>query len=182
VLAVGAARARASARLPRLLIGSGLIGIAIGIVNVLLPVLIKKDFSGLAGSDDGVYTMAFIGRRRHSPPADGAAQQADGRLLVFRRSPSGLVPVVLAMVVWMPRLTGGAGSEPLGSRVALQGIWTNALAWQVTFVLMGLQSALGLLRLRLGSRRSCANRGYERRQRRRPGLGLHHSARSSPHW
>jgi CP family cyanate transporter-like MFS transporter len=138
VLAVGLV-VRGFGTIATLLIGSGLIGVAIGIVNVLLPVLIKKDFSGSAALMTGVYTMSL---------STGAAL-ASGLTVPLSKLMDGswssalavwAVPVLLAMVVWMPRLTGAAEAS-LGSRVALRGIWTNALAWQVT-LFMGLQSAL----------------------------------------
>jgi CP family cyanate transporter-like MFS transporter len=138
VLAVGLL-VRGFGTIATLLIGSGLIGIAIGIVNVLLPVLIKKDFSGSTALMTGVYTMAL---------STGAAL-ASGLTVPLSKLMDGswssalavwAVPVLLAMVVWMPRLTG-ATEASLGPRVALRGIWTNALAWQVT-LFMGLQSAL----------------------------------------
>jgi len=122
-----------------LLIGSGLVGIGIGIVNVLLPVLIKRDFSGSAALMTGVYTMAL---------STGAAL-ASGLTVPLSRLMDGswplalaawVVPVLGAMVVWVPRLQS-ASEASLGPRVELRGIWTNALAWQVT-LFMGLQSAL----------------------------------------
>lgn len=122
-----------------LLIGSGLVGIGIGIVNVLLPVLIKRDFSGSAALMTGVYTMAL---------STGAAL-ASGLTVPLSKLMDGswslalvawVIPVLGAMIVWTPRLAGAAEAS-LGSRVELRGIWTNALAWQVT-LFMGLQSAL----------------------------------------
>jgi MFS transporter, CP family, cyanate transporter len=138
VLAVGLL-VRGFGTVAALLIGSGLIGIAIGIVNVLLPVLIKKDFSGSPALMTGVYTMAL---------STGAAL-ASGLTVPLSKLmdsswPSALaawvVPVLGAMAVWVPRLKG-ASEAGLGPRVGLRGIWTNALAWQVT-LFMGLQSAL----------------------------------------
>jgi MFS transporter, CP family, cyanate transporter len=138
VLAVGLL-VRGVGTIAALLIGSGLIGIAIGIVNVLLPVLIKKDFSGAPALMTGVYTMAL---------STGAAL-ASGLTVPLSRLMDGswplalaawVVPVLGAMVAWVPRLQS-ASEAGLGPRVALRGIWTNALAWQVT-LFMGLQSAL----------------------------------------
>jgi CP family cyanate transporter-like MFS transporter len=138
VLAVGLL-VRGVGTVAALLIGSGLIGIAIGIVNVLLPVLIKKDFSGSPALMTGVYTMAL---------STGAAL-ASGLTVPLSKWMDGswplalaawVVPVLGAMAVWMPRLKG-ASEASLGPRVDLRGIWTNALAWQVT-LFMGLQSAL----------------------------------------
>jgi len=138
VLAVGLLL-RGFGTVAALLIGSGLVGIGIGIVNVLLPVLIKRDFSGSAALMTGVYTMAL---------STGAAL-ASGLTVPLSKLMDGswslalvawVIPVLGAMIVWTPRLAGAAEAS-LGSRVELRGIWTNALAWQVT-LFMGLQSAL----------------------------------------
>jgi CP family cyanate transporter-like MFS transporter len=138
VLAVGLL-VRGFGTVAALLIGSGLIGIAIGIVNVLLPVLIKKDFSGSPALMTGVYTMAL---------STGAALASGLTVPLSKLMDSSwpaalaawVVPVLGAMAVWVPRLKG-ASEASLESRVGLRGIWTNALAWQVT-LFMGLQSAL----------------------------------------
>jgi CP family cyanate transporter-like MFS transporter len=138
VLAVGLLL-RGFGTVPALLIGSGLIGIAIGIVNVLLPALIKKDFPRSAAFMTGVYTMALA----------GGAAVASGLTVPLSKLmneswalslAAWAVPVAAAMVVWLPRLQDPpeAGAGP---RLALRGIWSNALAWQVT-LFMGLQSAL----------------------------------------
>ena len=138
VLAVGLL-VRGFGTIPALLIGSGLVGIGIGIVNVLLPVLIKKDFAGSPALMTGVYTMAL---------STGAAL-ASGLTVPLSRLMEGswssalaawVVPVLVAMVVWISHLKDTSEAS-LGSRVDLRGIWTNALAWQVT-LFMGLQSAL----------------------------------------
>src|SRR5262249_32047062 len=122
-----------------LLIGSVLAGVGIGIVNVLLPALIKKDFPNSAASMTGVYTMALA----------GGAALASGptvplRTLMADSWPWALaawaVPVLAAMLVWLPRLHD-APEASAARRLPLQGIWRNGLAWQVTFF-MGLQSAL----------------------------------------
>ncbi|HUL05369.1 MAG TPA: MFS transporter [Candidatus Acidoferrum sp.] len=130
---------RGAGTVPALLSGSVLIGIGIGIVNVLLPALIKKDFPRSAALMTGVYTMAL---------STGAAL-ASGLTVPLSKLLAGswawalaawVLPVLAAMVAWLPRLrdTPEAG---VGRRVDLRGIWTSALAWQVT-LFMGLQSAL----------------------------------------
>jgi CP family cyanate transporter-like MFS transporter len=130
---------RGAGTVPALLIGSVLVGIGIGIVNVLLPALIKKDFPRSAALMTGVYTMAL---------STGAAL-ASGLTVPLSKLLAGswpwalaawVLPVLVAMVAWLPRLGDGAEADP-GRRLRLRGIWTNALAWQVT-LFMGLQSAL----------------------------------------
>jgi len=108
-------------------------------VNVLLPVLIKKDFSGAPALMTGVYTMAL----------SAGAALASGLTVPLSKLMDGswplalaawVVPVLAAMVAWLPRLKDPPEAGP-GRCVDLRGIWTNALAWQVT-LFMGLQSAL----------------------------------------
>jgi CP family cyanate transporter-like MFS transporter len=138
VLAVGLLL-RGFGTVSALLIGSGLIGIAIGIVNVLLPALIKKDFPRSAALMTGVYTMAL----------SGGAALASGLTVPLSKLLAGswawalaawVIPVLAAMIAWRPRLKDPPEASA-GQRMELRGIWTNALAWQVT-LFMGLQSAL----------------------------------------
>src|SRR4029450_8570462 len=138
VLAVGMLL-RGFGTVSALLIGSGLIGIAIGIVNVLLPALIKKDFPRSAALMTGVYTMAL----------SGGAALASGLTVPLSKLLAGswawalaawVIPVLAAMIAWRPRLKDPPEASA-GQRMELRGIWTNALAWQVT-LFMGLQSAL----------------------------------------
>lgn len=130
---------RGAGTVPALLIGSVLIGVGIGIVNVLLPALIKKDFARSAALMTGVYTMAL---------STGAAL-ASGLTVPLSKLLAGswawalaawVLPVLAAMVAWLPRLRD-APEAGAGQRLPLRGLWTNALAWQVT-LFMGLQSAL----------------------------------------
>jgi CP family cyanate transporter-like MFS transporter len=138
VLAVGLLL-RGYGTVSALLVGSGLIGIAIGIVNVLLPALIKKDFPRSAALMTGVYTMAL----------SGGAALASGLTVPLSKLMAGswawalaawVIPVLMAMVAWRSRLKDPPEAST-GQRMDLRGIWTNALAWQVT-LFMGLQSAL----------------------------------------
>jgi CP family cyanate transporter-like MFS transporter len=130
---------RGAGTVSALLIGSVLIGVAIGIVNVLLPALIKKDFPRSAALMTGVYTMAL---------STGAAL-ASGFTVPLSKLLAGswawalaawVLPVLAAMIAWLPRL-GDVPDASASQRLRLRGLWTNALAWQVT-LFMGLQSAL----------------------------------------
>jgi MFS transporter, CP family, cyanate transporter len=138
VLAVGLLL-RGLGTVSALLIGSGLIGIAIGIVNVLLPALIKKDFPRSAALMTGVYTMAL----------SGGAALASGLTVPLSKLMAGswawalaawAIPVLAAMIAWRSRLNDPPEASA-GQHMDLRGIWTNVLAWQVT-LFMGLQSAL----------------------------------------
>ena len=124
---------------PALMVSSGLVGIAIGIVNVLLPALIKKDFPESPAFMTGVYTMAL----------SAGAALASGLTVPLSKLMAGswawalaawVIPVVVAMIAWRTRMQDPPDGDG-GRRMSLRGLWTNGLAWQVT-LFMGLQSAL----------------------------------------
>lgn len=111
-------------------------GAAIGAANVLLPSLIKRDFSDRAALMTGLYTMALCG---------GAAMAA-GTVVPLGRALGGW-PFGLAF--WaLPALIAAAAFAPLAIRANRgpaqpgQGwIWRDRLAWKVT-LFMGLQSSI----------------------------------------
>lgn len=114
--------------------GTAIIGCGIAIGNVLLPGLIKRDFPGQVARLTGAYSLtmgvaAAIGSMLVVP----VAQQGygwPGALLALMVFP------VVAMLVWFPQLSNHNPST-LSSSKALhsRGIWTSALAWQVTLFL-----------------------------------------------
>lgn len=114
--------------------GTAIIGCGIAIGNVLLPGLIKRDFPGQVARLTGAYSLtmgvaAAIGSMLVVP----VAQQGygwPGALLALMVFP------VVAMIVWFPQLSNHTQST-LSSSKALhsRGIWTSALAWQVTLFL-----------------------------------------------
>ena len=115
--------------------GAVLAGAAIGVVNVLLPALVKRDFPDRVALMTGLYTMVL---------SAGAALAAGASApLVLHLGSWGealavwTVPALLAAAALVPALPARSG--PLVHR-PLPGLWRNALAWQVT-LLMGFQSA-----------------------------------------
>ncbi|WP_242490127.1 CynX/NimT family MFS transporter [Noviherbaspirillum cavernae] len=114
-------------------------GASIGVVMVLLPGILKRDFARQVGGMTGVYTMALC---------LGAALAAG--LTVPLKQFAGdswrvglafwLVPVLLAAVVWWPQ-TRHAGARNAARRYTVQGLRRDPIAWQVT-AYMGLQSTL----------------------------------------
>lgn len=137
VLAVGVG-VRGLATFPALLVGSVLAGAGIGIVNVLLPGLVKRDFPNQAATMTGVYTMALC----------AGAAVASGATVPLGEISGGwwwglawwTVPVLIAVVVWFPLLPRRTGA-PHTASVTVRGLWRSPLAWQVTLY-MGLQSSL----------------------------------------
>lgn len=131
--------ARVFAGIPGLFIGTLIAGASIGMIMVLLPGIIKRDFQRQAGTMTGVYTMALcLGAALSAGLTVPLQQLADGdwrMALAFW-----LLPVVLAAAVWWPQIHKvGAGAS--ATRYKVKGMWKSGLAWQVT-AYMGLQSSL----------------------------------------
>lgn len=122
-------------------LGSLMAGASIGIVGVLLPGIVKRDFPQHAGTLTGVYTMALC---------LGAAMAAGATVPLARHFDDswalGLgfwaLPALLAMLVWLPQARQGHGLHKVAYRV--RGLWRDPLAWQVTLY-MGLQSSLAYI-------------------------------------
>ncbi|CRI55518.1 CynX/NimT family MFS transporter [Pseudomonas sp. CCOS 191] len=122
-------------------IGSLMAGASIGIIGVLLPGIVKRDFPQHAGTLTGVYTMALC---------LGAAMAAGATVPLTRHFDDNwalglgfwVLPALLAMLVWLPQSRQGHGVHKVAYRV--QGLWRDPLAWQVTLY-MGLQSSLAYI-------------------------------------
>lgn len=123
--------------------GTLIAGAAIGMIGVLLPGLVKREFAEQASVMTGVYTMALC---------LGAAVAA-GLTVPVQLTFNGnwqpalaiwALPALLAALVWWPRLQEQQALAPhtRSSRAApVRGLWRDTLAWQVT-LFMGLQSSL----------------------------------------
>lgn len=130
-------------------IGTALLGVAIGCMNVILPSLVKRDFPRHVGQVTGLYTatqggMAAVGAGIVVPVAHGTGLGWPVGLGIW----AGLA--VIAMAVFAPQLrrrpdphphsrptvvADGEGGTPVGHR----NPWGSSLAWKIT-VFMGLQS------------------------------------------
>jgi MFS transporter, CP family, cyanate transporter len=137
-VAVACAMRLAPSALP--LYASGVLaGIAIGIMNVLLPGIVKRDFPERVGAVTGFYTMMLcVG-------AAGAAALAPQVEIVFDTAwPLALavwgILALIALPAWAP-LRAHFHSLPQAPAGAARNLWTNALAWQVT-IYLGLASSL----------------------------------------
>ena len=122
-------------------LGSLMAGASIGIIGVLLPGIVKRDFPRHAGTLTGVYTMALcLGAAMAAGATVPLARHFDGSWAL------GLgfwvLPAVLAMLVWLPQARKGHGLHKVAYRV--RGLWRDPLAWQVTLY-MGLQSSLAYI-------------------------------------
>ncbi|WP_210415862.1 MFS transporter [Humibacter ginsenosidimutans] len=144
--------------------GTVLLGLAIALINVLLPALVKRDYPSRVGSVTGTYSAVQSGVAAIAAgvavPIAGAADHG-WRLSIGIWAGLALV----ALAVFLPQLRvgaqrqpassaeqGGAGAEPAnpptdaasGRTPAARGYrspWGSALAWQVT-LFMGLQSTI----------------------------------------
>ena len=122
-------------------LGSLMAGASIGIIGVLLPGIVKRDFPQHAGTLTGVYTMALcLGAAMAAGATVPLAQHFGGSWAL------GLgfwvLPALLAMLVWLPQARQGHGLHKVAYRV--RGLWRDPLAWQVTLY-MGLQSSLAYI-------------------------------------
>ncbi|MFL6142514.1 MAG: MFS transporter [Labedaea sp.] len=123
--------------LPWLFIGTALIGVAIGLVNVLLSALIKRDHPDRAAGLTGLYittmgAFAMVGA--------GIAVPVAGAMPGGWRAALGLWVVVaaVALIAWLPRLRANARPATSGEPTD-RSHWRSGLAWQLT-AFMGLQS------------------------------------------
>lgn len=121
--------------------GSLLAGASIGIIGVLLPGIVKRDFPRQAGAMTGVYTMALcMGAAIAAGSTVPLSQYFDGSWaagLGFW-----LIPAILAALFWFPQARGSHGSNRAVYKV--RGLLRDPLAWQVTLY-MGLQSSLSYI-------------------------------------
>lgn len=121
--------------------GSILAGASIGVIGVLLPGIVKRDFARHAGTMTGVYTMALC---------LGAAMAAGASVPLSEHFDQGwtaglgfwVIPALLAAVCWLPQVGSKHGAHNVAYRV--RGLLRDPLAWQVTLY-MGLQSSLAYI-------------------------------------
>lgn len=121
-----------------LFIGQALAAVGIGVINVLLPGIVKRDFSTRIALMTGLYSMAFcVGAACAAAATVPLAERLGGwgaGLAVWA------APAALAALVWWVCRPAERAAGP-SRAYAVRGLWTDRLAWQVT-VFMGMQSAL----------------------------------------
>jgi CP family cyanate transporter-like MFS transporter len=118
--------------LPGLFAGTAITGASIGVVMVLLPAIIKRDFARHAALTTGLYSMALCFGAALAAGATAPLEQFAGgdwrAALAFWT-----VPALLAAAVWWPqavrRNSKGDAATPGG---AVRGLHKSPLAWQVT--------------------------------------------------
>lgn len=117
-----------------LFIGTAVIGCGIALGNVLLPGLIKRDFSQHVAKMTGAYSLTMGGAAALGSamvvPLALAGLGWRGALLTLMVFP------LLALFVWLPQSRRQATTPLTGSgAIHNRGIWRSALAWQVTLFL-----------------------------------------------
>jgi CP family cyanate transporter-like MFS transporter len=127
--------------------GTVLLGLAIAVGNVLLPSIIKRDFSDRVGVMTGLYsafmgTWAAIASGMSVPLARGIGLGWRGSLAFWA------ILSAIALLSWWPLLRSrrktDRGVEESGSKEPARSksrLWRSPLAWQVTWF-MGLQSLM----------------------------------------
>ena len=119
--------------------GTVLAGASIGVIGVLLPGIVKRDFPERPAAMTGFYTMALC---LGAAVAAGATVPLRDRFGGDWRPALAFwaVPATVAAMVWLPQLrTRHEHSTRI--RHEVRGLWRDPLAWQVT-AYMGLQSSL----------------------------------------
>lgn len=139
ILAIGIV-ARSVPWLPALWIGTALLGLAVALINVLLPAVVKRDFPDSAGRVTGVYSVAqsafaALGAGLAVPVA-GTADH--GWRIAFGMW-AGLALIGLAF--FLPRLRSDTGAPTAVPATPHRLPWGSPLAWMVT-LFMGLQSTI----------------------------------------
>ena len=120
--------------------GTVLAGCGIAVMNVLVPSLIRRRFPGHVGLMTGVYITALVAGGSLSAAATVPLRDAaNGSLHVALGIWA--IPIVIALVVWLPQRRHRALPAVAGGREAIRALGRSRVAWYVT-LFMGLQSLL----------------------------------------
>ena len=116
--------------------GTALAGAAIATGNVLLPVIVRRDFPDRTGSAMALYTTSLIGFAALSA---GVTVPLANRLGGGWRPGLGIwaIPAAVAALAWLPALVRrdatGDADDPSGARTpTVRPLLRQPLAWQVT--------------------------------------------------
>ena len=122
-----------------LFLGTAVIGAAIGVVGVLLPGLVKRDFRDHGTVMTGLFTMCLCWGAAFAAGVMVPLTEMLGDHWAWSLA-AWSVPALCATLIWAP-MVPRRGSVPLVPPAPVRGLWRNPLAWQVT-LFMGLQSSL----------------------------------------
>lgn len=141
LLMIGIAVRSLSATVP-LFAGTVLLGLAIAVCNVLIPGLVKRDFSHNVGLMTGLYSVSMnlcgaIASGVSVPLAHNLGFGWNGALGIW-----GLLALIAALF-WFPKARASHASAGITTSGAStrRSLWRSPLAWIIT-LFMGLQSLL----------------------------------------
>ncbi|HWO96068.1 MFS transporter [Bacillus licheniformis] len=141
LLMAGIAIRSLSATVP-LFAGTVLLGLAIAVCNVLIPSLVKRDFSHNVGFMTGLYSVSMnlcgaIASGVSVPLARSLGIGWNGALGIW-----GLLALIAALF-WFPKVRASHASAKIttSGASARRSLWRSPLAWIIT-LFMGLQSLL----------------------------------------
>ena len=119
--------------------GTVLIGAGIALGNVLLPSLIKRNFSHHITAVTGAYVLSMgVAAALASTLVSPIAERLGWQLALFSFI---FLPIVALILWWRPMMTAVSTSSALATEVKKVSLWRSALAWQVTLYL-GLNSTI----------------------------------------
>jgi MFS transporter, CP family, cyanate transporter len=143
VLAV-ATVVRSLPSIPALWVGTAFLGIAIAVINVLLPSLVKREYPDRIGQVTGLYSSvqgaAAALASGFAVPLAGTTQHG-WRLALGIWAGLGLIALAVFLPQLRRRTVPAEAASSAGTRVRYRSPWRSALGWQVT-VFMGMQSTI----------------------------------------
>jgi CP family cyanate transporter-like MFS transporter len=134
----GGAAVRLAPTVPALFLGTMLLGSGVAVGNVLIPGLIKRDFTRQRVLMTALYSVALSGGATLAAGLTVPIERATG--LGWRGTISlwgGLA--VLAVLLWTPHVREESARGDLATAAPVRGLWRDPIAWCVTGF-MGLQS------------------------------------------
>lgn len=141
VVLTGGTAIRVFGASPPLFAGQLLSGAAIGVLNVLLPALLKRDFPRQIGLMTGLYTMATCLGAAIPAAATVPLMHAWGSW--FAALGFWALPAAVATLVWF-LVMNARPSDYSAVVFSVRGLWGDRLAWQVA-AFMGLQSSFAYI-------------------------------------
>jgi CP family cyanate transporter-like MFS transporter len=123
---------------------------SIGLMNVLLPGVVKRDFPDHVAFMTGLYSAAMCAGAAVAAAATAPAANFVGRFLGDASANAWAwalalwaLPAALAMLIWAGQLPSEQ-TQGGTKRRFVRGLWRDPLAWQVT-LFMGSQSSLAYI-------------------------------------
>ncbi len=133
-----------------LFLGQAVACFSIGLMNVLLPGVVKRDFPDHVALMTGLYSAALCAGAASAAAATAPAANVARHILGESNGNAWAwalalwaVPAALALLMWRTQVPPD-GTQVRRSARAVRGLWRDPLAWQVT-LFMGSQSSLAYI-------------------------------------